>query len=149
MSLKEIIGPITLEIPADPAALFLVRGLVKRLSERIEFDPDAVNRLVLAVDEACTNVIRHAYGKTCGERIVLKLFVLSDRVEFQIRDFAACANPSEFKSRELTEVRPGGLGIHFMRSAVDELHYDIQPEGGTLLRMIKYRTPDVQGEDVS
>lgn len=147
MSLKEIKGPVVLEIPSDPAALFLVRGLVKRLVARVGFDQETVDRLELAVDEACSNVIRHAYGNTCGGRIVVTLLACEDRVEFHIRDFAACSNPTEFKSRDLTEVRPGGLGIHFMRSAVDQLHYDTLPEGGTLLRMVKYRTRGEQEED--
>jgi hypothetical protein len=46
--------PIRLEIPSNPAVLFLVRALVKRLGERLGFSDDQVPRMILAIDEACT-----------------------------------------------------------------------------------------------
>jgi len=139
MELKQISGPITLDIPTDPAALFLVRFLVERLTQRLEFPQDQVDRMVLAVDEACTNIIRHAYGSSLNERIILTFIVEPDQVEFRIRDFGLQANPENFKPRDLAEVQPGGLGLHFIRSAMDQVRYETPPDGGTLLTMLKFR----------
>jgi anti-sigma regulatory factor (Ser/Thr protein kinase) len=109
------------------------------LTQRLEFPQDQVDRMVLAVDEACTNIIRHAYGSRRSERIILTFIVEMDQVEFRIRDFGIPANPESFKSRDLSEVQPGGLGLHFIRSAMDQVRYETPPDGGTLLTMLKYR----------
>lgn len=140
MSFSELKSPVILDIPADPASLFMVRALVGKVSEKLGFDPGERNKLVLAVDEACTNVIRHAYGNNFVGRIVLTFLLKRDQLEIRIRDFGKAADPATFQPRKLDEVRPGGLGIHFIRSAVDHLQYETPPEGGTLLRMIKFRS---------
>ncbi len=137
--LLEINGPVVLEIPSDPASLFIARCLVERLTERLEFSRTEVERMVLAVDEACSNIIRHAYGNRKEERILLTFLVHPSHIEIRIRDFAPASDPREFKSRDLAELRPGGLGIHFIKSAMDEVAYECPEGGGMLLRMVKYR----------
>ena len=61
MAFASFKGPVILDVPAEPAAMFMVRALVGKISERIGFEALETDKLVLAVDEACTNVIRHAY----------------------------------------------------------------------------------------
>jgi anti-sigma regulatory factor (Ser/Thr protein kinase) len=140
MSLTDFSGPIVVEIPSDPAALFLVRCLVERLAGRLGFPGEDVSRMTLAVDEACTNVIRHAYGHRTEERIGLRFLVTDERVEIHVRDFGPPLDASKLAPRDLREVRPGGLGLHLIRSAMDEVHYEAPAEGGCLLRLVKYRT---------
>jgi anti-sigma regulatory factor (Ser/Thr protein kinase) len=130
-------GPVILDIPADPPAMFIVRALVDEISARIGFEAEETDKLVLAVDEACTNVIRYAYGDSGDGRIVITFSIGPDCFEIVIRDFGNSADPETFRGRDLNEIRPGGLGIHFMKSAVDKIEYHTPPGGGTLLRMIK------------
>jgi len=139
----QLSGPVTLEIPADAAALFLVRGLVERFTARLGFAREEIDRMVLAVDEACTNIIRHAYHQEPGKRIMLTMEADEIRLELRIRDFGApvpedvhCLN-----CRDLNDVRPGGLGLHFIRSAMDEVCFEKPAEGGNVLRLIKRRRP--------
>jgi anti-sigma regulatory factor (Ser/Thr protein kinase) len=139
LALTELQGPVVLDIPADPASMFLVRAVVGKLSEKIGFEAAEKDKLILAVDEACTNVIRHAYENSSFGRIVLTFTLKSDFLEIHIRDFGKTADPATFQSRKLDEVRPGGLGIHFIKSAVDKLEYDSPSDGGTLLKMVKFR----------
>jgi len=131
-------GPVILDVPADPAAMFMVRALVGKISERIGFESEQRDKLVLAVDEACTNVIRHAYGNSGDGRISLTFTLGMDYFEVMIRDFGSSADPATFRGRDLEQVRPGGLGIHFIKSAVDKIEYDTPPGGGMLLKMIKF-----------
>lgn len=131
-------GPVVLDVPADPAAMFIVRALVGKMSEKIGFMPEETDKLVLAVDEACTNVIRYAYGHNIHERIIVTVTLGSDYFEVVIRDFGSSADPTKFQGRDLDQVRPGGLGIHFIKSAVDRIEYDTPPGGGTLLKMTKF-----------
>ncbi len=92
--------------------------------------------VVLAVDEACQNIFRHAYrGK--GE-VVLELRRDGERVEVGLVDFAPPSDISRIRPRPLGELRPGGLGTHFIRSVMDEVSYSPLPDGaGNLLIMRK------------
>lgn len=137
--MSRIQGPVLLDIPSDPAALFLVRCVVERLAQRMAFGAEDVTQVTLAVDEACANTIRHAYKNRPGERIVLRFLIQEDRLEIHVRDFGESVDPRKIRPRELGEIRPGGLGTHFIRSAMDEVSYEAQEGGGTLLRLVKYR----------
>ena len=131
-------GPVILDIAADPAAMFMVRALVGKISERIGFGADEVDKLVLAVDEACTNVIRHAYGDREDGRIILTFTLGRDCFEICIRDFGIGADPEGFRGRDLNQVRPGGLGIHFIKSGVDKMEYNVPADGGMVLKLVKF-----------
>ncbi len=137
MAFASFKGPVILDVPAEPAAMFMVRALVGKISERIGFEALETDRLVLAVDEACTNVIRHAYDNSGDGRITITFTLSPDYFEIVIRDFGKGADPATFKGRDLDEIRPGGLGLHFIKSAVDKVEYDTPPGGGMLLKMIK------------
>jgi anti-sigma regulatory factor (Ser/Thr protein kinase) len=139
MSLPPIHRPIIVELPSDPAVLFLLRGLVERLTERLGFSRRETDRMVLAVDEACTNVIRHAYGGRVDERLIVTFEVKKETFEVRIRDFGQRRDPGSFQPRDLSELRPGGLGMHLIRCAVDEVHYEHPEDGSTLLRLVKQR----------
>ncbi len=147
MPLAELKGPVVLEIPADPASLFLVRAVVAKLSEKSGFNAKESDMLVLAIDEACTNIIRHAYENSFDGQIILTFKVTAKCLEIYIRDFGKAADPATFQSRKLDDIRPGGLGIHFMKSAVDVLDYDTPPDGGTLLKMVKFRPKEEVGQN--
>ena len=137
MAFASFKGPVILDVPAEPAAMFIVRALVGKISERIGFEALETDRLILAVDEACTNVIRHAYGNSGDGRIVITFTLNLDNFEIMIRDFGKGADPATFKGRDLNQIRPGGLGLHFIKSAVDRVEYGTPPGGGMLLKMIK------------
>lgn len=139
MALKELKGPVVLEIPSDPASLFVVRALVSKLSERIGFAGKEIDGLVLAVDEACANVIRHAYRNSPEGKIVLTFLVAGDRFEIRIRDFGTPGDPATFQPRSLDDIRPGGLGVHLIRAVADKVEYGAPPGGGMLLTIVKFR----------
>jgi anti-sigma regulatory factor (Ser/Thr protein kinase) len=72
--------------------------------------------VILAVDEACANIIRHAYaGRTDGE-IRISVHTRADGIEFLLVDQGLPADPSCFPERSLDEVRPGGLGLPLIQA---------------------------------
>ncbi len=139
MAFVDFNGPVIFDIPAEPAAMFMVRAIVGKLADRIGFLAEEADKLVLAVDEACTNVIRHAYKNSNDKRIVITFTLNVEYLEILIRDFGSGSDPATFQPRNLEEIRPGGLGIHFIRSAFDMVEYDSAPGGGMLLKMRKLR----------
>jgi sigma-B regulation protein RsbU (phosphoserine phosphatase) len=103
-----------------------------------EAEKSVVDDLVLAVDEACQNVIRHAYRGQPGE-IRIELTQLPGRIIVMLSDDAPASPPDVLsRGRDLDEIRPGGLGTHFIRALMDELSLCSSPSGrGNCLRMVK------------
>ena len=94
--------------------------------------------VVIAVDEACQNVIRHAYSGDAGGEIVLEIDHRGDHLEIRLTDFAPPIDRSEVKPRALDEIRPGGIGTHFIQEVMDSAEFVQPPPGcGNLLRMVK------------
>jgi anti-sigma regulatory factor (Ser/Thr protein kinase) len=105
------------------------------------------DKICLAVDEACSNIIRHSYeGKTDGE-IIIKCTVDTDSMTISIRDFGQKFDVSKVKPRNPETAGPGGLGIHMMRNIMDRLDYDCSHECGTELRMVKYLRAREAGDE--
>lgn len=127
-----------LRVPANPDRLCLVRTLVKRSAEFAGCEPSLADRLVLAVNEACMNIIQHAYkGEPAGE-IILEILNNGERLHFRLRDFAQPVDLECIKPRELDDLRPGGLGTHFIREIMDEYEMGHLEDGqGNYLEMIK------------
>lgn len=117
-----------------------VRHEVRRAISGLGFSPDELNCLVLALNEACMNIIQHAYGPQCRGEIILEIFADVDAVTFRLTDFAAPVDKCCIKSRDLADLRPGGLGVHLMNQVMDLVDFRNDPEGiGNILVMRKRR----------
>ena len=94
--------------------------------------------IVIAVDEACQNIIRHAYAGHADGQVVLECRHDGGDLEILLRDFARAVDPATIRPRDLDDIRPGGLGVHFIRSVMDTVEFLPSPSGsGNLLRMTK------------
>lgn len=92
--------------------------------------------MVLGVDEACTNVIRYAYRSREDQLISLQMEGLRKCVRMRLRDYGEKAFPHTMKGRSHDLVKPGGLGLHFIRNAFDQVDY-IHKRRGTELVLTK------------
>jgi serine/threonine-protein kinase RsbW len=136
---------LTLQVTSDVDVLCVVRAAVERAAEVLHFREAESRAIVLSVDEAMTNVIRHAY-EGCGGRPIeiqcRRLWTGLDGdepggMEIVIADCGAPASAEKLHSRPLEEIRPGGLGIHFMKQSMDIVEFS-RENGRNLLRMVKY-----------
>jgi len=130
--------PLELRFPARPDEL---RGMREALRERLRawrLDEECASDVVMAVDEACQNVIRHAYRGEPDGFIELEVRCAEGELRIAVRDFAPPVDPARIRPRPLDELRPGGLGTHLIRSAMDHTELGKPPSGpGNLLRMVK------------
>jgi anti-sigma regulatory factor (Ser/Thr protein kinase) len=131
------IPPLT--IKSHPRHLAEVRALVRHAAAEAALDEQTTFNLMLAVDEACANIIRHAYAGDTSQDIIIQASVSDDAVEFRLRDFGRQVDPECMKSRNLEDVRPGGLGCFLIRHAFDEVKYDTHFTAGTELHLLKRR----------
>jgi sigma-B regulation protein RsbU (phosphoserine phosphatase) len=115
-----------------------VRQLVRDAVLQAGCDEELTSRLVLVVDEAIANVIRHGYcDDECGD-IRLTIPQEGDLLLFMLRDYAEPVDGASIKPRDLDECRPGGLGVNFIDSVMDSWEFQRPPEGeGNILRMTK------------
>lgn len=133
-----------MRIRSDPAELVSVRRVVRESARAVGFDEDEVERIILAVDEALTNVIRHGYGGAFNEPIDIEINQIRRAAEsginVVIRDFGKQVDPDMISPRPLNDVRPGGLGVHIIQTVMDEVSYVPVDDGGMRLVMFKKRT---------
>jgi serine/threonine-protein kinase RsbW len=129
---------VRLTIPAKAEYVLLGRLALSGIMRMRPLEDETVNDLKLAVTEACTNSVRHAYGDGSGSvDIVYELH--DDRLVVEVSDDGTGFDPDELEdSGELTE---GGLGIAIIRALVDDFevvgHVD---GGGSSLRFVKFLT---------
>ncbi len=120
---------IGIEIAANPELLSAVRGLVRSYVGSFGFNKDKIDEVVLAIDEACANSIRHAYGGPCNSCYSLSMSSSNGWIEFELSDNGQPA-PKEriqLKSTDgplsLDAITPGGLGLQFIYGVFDNVEF--------------------------
>lgn len=128
---------MTLTIPGQPRFLYVVRSAVYPLAMDAGYGKKGARQIVLAVDEACSNIIKHAYGGGSDRPIAITVTDGPDAFTVRLRDQGAKADSATFAPRDLADIRPGGLGMHFIRQVFDGVTYDTSHAQGTELILEK------------
>ena len=135
---------IELRILANPDYLCVARSTIRQTASIWGLDEDTAESITLAVVEALTNVIRHSYGGPCDKPIIVRLNKIccaeknKSALEIVIRDFGKQVNTDTIKSRDLDELKPGGVGVHIIHSVMDEVEFSLADNCGMQLRLVKY-----------
>jgi len=124
------------ELNASSEVLSPFRKELRQILEHAGWEKKTTNEILLAVDEALTNIIRHAYGGAAG-KMTVSVMTTDDRIEIVLEDKGKKFDPTQVPSPDLPRHRPGGLGVHFIRTIMDQMIYDDQCPGGNRLRLIK------------
>ena len=129
---------------SDYSRLEEMRTVIRMSAESHGFANDAASQIALAVDEACTNLIRYSFPD--NNNVPIQLTVITNNKEFiiEIADNGQPFNPDLVPPVDLEQYRKeykkGGLGIHIMRSVMDDVVY--KPATGkkhhNTLRLKKY-----------
>ncbi|MCK4938835.1 MAG: SpoIIE family protein phosphatase [Rhodospirillaceae bacterium] len=122
-----------ISVPARPESLKIVRRVVEGAVASCGLGKDTVQDIVLCVDEACQNVIRHAYAGIKPEKnkneMIISVSSGQQILIIGIRDFAPRIDPDKVHPRELDDVRPGGLGTHFINEVMDKVEFKVPEDG--------------------
>jgi anti-sigma regulatory factor (Ser/Thr protein kinase) len=136
---------VKLEMESNPECLCLVRATIERASEVLHFHETQTRAIVRSVDEALANVMRHAYKGAPGKPIEVICRRMRSKengrealgIEILLHDRGKKADPKKLKGRPLDEIRPGGLGLHFIRESMDVVEFS-RKNGKNQLRLLKY-----------
>src|SRR5229473_5986763 len=122
---------LKMELRSDPEMLCVVRNALGQLATMLGFSEAECREVVLAVDEALTNIIRHAYLGDAEQPIEASFRRIqaqrdgesADALEIVLEDHGVTVNPEKMCGRALEDVRPGGLGLHFIRECMDTVEF--------------------------
>jgi anti-sigma regulatory factor (Ser/Thr protein kinase) len=136
---------LKLAMRSDPSLLCVVRGAMERLTEVLGFSATECRSITRAVDEALTNIMRHSYDGCVDRPIAVYLRQVQRRsergldegLEVLLCDRGPAVDPTKLRGRKLQEIRPGGLGLHFIRQAMDIVEFT-RVGRTNQLRLVKY-----------
>jgi len=111
--------------------LSLIRDFVSSKASDAGLAKDEIENVMLAVDEACTNIIKHAYNSFPDGEIVIKLEYNSDKLLVTIIDHGSTFDPEGISDPDLQKYyrngRVGGLGMYLMKTLMDDVKYITVP----------------------
>jgi serine/threonine-protein kinase RsbW len=147
---------LRMEMRSNPECLCIVRGALAQLTERLGFAERECRAVVLALDEALTNIMRHAYGGKLERPIEVSFHRICapwrgtsrEALEIVLVDRGRKFDRTNLRGRPLGGARPGGLGLHLIRQSMDAVGFR-RTDGRNRLRLVKFlrgpqppRTPE-------
>jgi serine/threonine-protein kinase RsbW len=136
--------------PGRYESLPLIGENIRKACESAGFDSCTAYYIETAVDEACSNIIEHAYG---GENIgeIKCVYTLdADSITIILQDKGNSFNPDQVTAPDLQapleDRKNHGLGLYFIRKIMDEVTFESSPENGNILTLKKHKItdPDLQ-----
>jgi len=142
----------TLTFPGRFDSLAAINKFVTRNAEAAGLDAKAVYAVQMAVDEACSNIIEHAYGGEDRGTIECNCRVRPDKLIVTLVDYGCPFDPSSVPLPDLCanldKRSSGGLGVFFMRQLMDQVQFESTPGAGNTLTLIKHRKTTHWASDI-
>jgi serine/threonine-protein kinase RsbW len=128
-----LVNKTKIEFSSHTANLALMRNFVRKFLDDFPFSEKERMLMVLGVDEACTNIIRHAYQLRDDQLIALSIERLRKCVRMRLRDYGEQVPAHQMRGRSHDSIEPGGLGLHLMKNAFDRIDYILKQRGTELV----------------
>ncbi len=113
-----------LEFEANAVNLQVIRNNFRQLFSQHGVAKTIADEMVIALNEACMNIIEHAYCGAGSGKILIIIEKNNEKWRFELIDFAPAVDIKSIKAKDLAEVRPGGLGVNFIRQIMDSAVYE-------------------------
>lgn len=135
---------VEIRIPAKPQYVSVIRLAISGLATRVGFLYDQIEDIKIAISEAVTNVVQHAYEESEQGDIVIGCALYTDKIEILVTDFGNSFDFEEIKKEvgpyepnsSITQLREGGLGLFLMETLMDEVR--VNSENGVTVFMTKF-----------
>jgi len=130
-----------LQVPSSTENLALIREFVGSTAQQAGLSAKEAAGLEMAVDEACANVIEHAYGHDVSKEVIVRVTLDDETLSIDIEDTGRGFDPGSVSQEELEQLiskrKTGGLGMRLMSKLMDEVRYEIGPGKKNALHMTK------------
>jgi serine/threonine-protein kinase RsbW len=130
-----------LQVPSSTENLALIREFVTSVGRQATLNDEEIINLELAVDEACANVIEHAYGHDTTKAVSIRAIFDDEKLLISVIDEGLGFDPGQVHQESVEQLiherKSGGLGIRLIRTLMDEVKYEIVPGQKNELHMTK------------
>ncbi|MFQ5706791.1 MAG: ATP-binding protein [bacterium] len=131
-----------LKLPSQTDNLEIIRDVVSKIAVKVGFEKDDVNKIELAVDEACANVIKHAYANDSNNLIEIAIQIDLKKMMVTVTDHGKGFEPEKVKLPNMEEYlkkfSKGGLGLFLIETLMDKVDFKIKPGTKNQVKMVKY-----------
>jgi serine/threonine-protein kinase RsbW len=131
----------TLQVPSSTENLALIREFVTTIGGQAGLIDSEISNVELAVDEACANVIEHAYGYDLTKEVIVRVVFDDEALQISVIDQGHGFDPANVKQEDISELahdrKSGGLGLRLIHTLMDEVNYQFTPGQKNELHMIK------------
>lgn len=129
--------PFHISIVSHPENLIQIRHSISNILSKSCLSKADCGNIILAIDEACSNIIRHGYNNDHTKNIDLTLTIESDHLSIILKDSGIEFDINTTSKRDINEVKPGGLGLYIIQNVMDRVEYCRTQDGCNQLAMIK------------
>lgn len=129
-----------IDMLSQPRYLAGARAMIASVAQRLGFRDAVCGQIALALDEALCNVIKHGYEKREDQHIWISIWPLEGArrgIRILVEDCGRQVDPSDIRSRDLDDIRPGGLGVYIIHQIMTKVEYHQRDGGGMALLMEK------------
>ncbi len=128
---------VQLTVRSHPENLKQIRTLIKDTVGSRSVSEQLTGSIILAVDEVCSNIIRHGYNNDTEKQIHLALSASADQLVIEITDRGICFDITRAAPRDPADIKPGGLGVYIIKQVMDHVEYCQTKDGFNQTRLIK------------
>jgi len=130
------------KVRATTKNLSVIRSFVSEHAESHGFSPNQIADIRLAVDEACTNIIKHAYKNDASKELTIQVEVDDQKLKVIIMDKGEGFDVKSYQKpnlkQQIEQRKRGGMGVHLMLKLMDEVTYQVKNDQN-VLSMFKNR----------
>ena len=128
---------IHIHITAHPAHLKQIRAVTAKAAAAAGLPEKEAGAVILAVDEACSNIIKHCCQGDPTRRIDMTIALEQACLSVTLVDNGTPFDIGTIKPRDIHDIKPGGLGVHIIREVMDVVEYSHTPEGLNQVKLVK------------
>jgi len=132
---------IHLNVVSHPKNLEYIRGMIADITALTPLSKKDSGSIILAVDEACSNIIKHSYKNDYTRKIDLTIQLETDTLTISILDDGIKFDIESATSRDITDIRQGELGMYIIKQVMDTLEYSRNRKGLNKVKMTKKLFP--------
>jgi len=130
-----------MKVKSTTENLAVIRAFVEEKASQSGIDKNVIEKIVLAVDEASTNIIKHAYNYDASTEFVVRVLISKEEFKVLLTDHGKSFDPNQIADPDmptyLKQRRVGGLGLHLMRHLMDKVEYHQLAGDGNQLILTK------------
>jgi serine/threonine-protein kinase RsbW len=131
-----------LRIPSITENLQMIRVFVLKIAAKVGFNEETQEQIALSVDEACTNVIKHAHHHNARRLMDIKIETDANKIKITITDKGKGFDITKLQDPDIEkyikESKHGGLGIYLIKTLMDEVNYEFNPGVKNQVQLTKY-----------